>query len=143
MRDFDPKPPPAIAERRSYIRVPFLHPITIALSPDGRATEASSIDISLGGVGLSSRGSFQKGQVVVLTFRVKDPKLGFVSERVSGRVVNFVADFDGNRLGVEFLEPLRAETHPAAPARCRRKALNLNPSDLEFLLPIDQRRERR
>ncbi len=108
MRAFDPNPPPAVTERRNYVRVPFLHPITIALSPDGRPIDASSIDISLGGVGLSSRGSFQKGDVVIVTFRVKDPRLGFVSEHVSGRIVNFVADFDENRIGVEFLEPLQA-----------------------------------
>jgi hypothetical protein len=51
--------------------------------------------------------------VVVVAFRLTDPRLGVVEERVTGRVANLVADDDANRVGVEFSEPLHPSTYPA------------------------------
>jgi hypothetical protein len=93
--------------------VPFLKPVTVWAPPDGPPVEARTVDISLGGVGLACRASFRKGQVVVVAFRLNDPRRGPVEERVTGRVANLVADDDGNRIGVEFAEPLHASAHPA------------------------------
>ena len=78
-----------------------------------RLIEASSLNISLGGVGLACQSAFRKGQVIIVTFRLHDPKLGVVEERVTGKVVNLIADVDGNRVGVEFIAPLQHTTFPA------------------------------
>lgn len=101
------------ADLRADARVPFLHPVTVAASPGGRPVEARALAISPRGVGLTCAASFGTGQAVTITFRVKDPRRGVVEERVAGRVVNFRADVDANRVGVVFLEPPRAESRPA------------------------------
>ena len=113
MREPSQNAPPAAAERRVYVRVPFLRPVTVSAPPDGRPAEARTLDISLGGVGLTCSVPFRKGQVVVVTFHLQDPKLGAVVERVEGRVANFQADPDANRVGIEFLEPLHSAANPA------------------------------
>ena len=35
-----------------------------------------------------------------------------IIEDVAGRVAYCLADEDGNRIGIEFLEPIRLATHP-------------------------------
>lgn len=101
------------AERRVYVRVPFHKPVTVWAPPDPRPVEARTLDISLGGVGVACRASFRRGQVVVVGFRLTDPRRGAVEERVTGRVANLVADEDGNRVGVEFAEPIHPAAYPA------------------------------
>jgi c-di-GMP-binding flagellar brake protein YcgR len=103
----------ASSDRRAFVRVPYLKPVIVTVPPDRRKIEASSLNISLGGVGLACQASFRKGQVLVVTFRLSDPKRGVVEESVTGRVMNLVADSDGNRVGVEFVEPLQHSTFPA------------------------------
>jgi hypothetical protein len=99
--------------QRVYQRVPFLRPITVVPMPGTRTVEARSLDISIGGVGLTCPVSLTRGQEVELAFPLDDPQLGKCIERIRGRVVNFVADLDGNLVGVEFLEPLQASRNPA------------------------------
>jgi c-di-GMP-binding flagellar brake protein YcgR len=99
-------------DRRRYERVNFFCRVSLATSPGAPAREAQSTDISLGGVGLTTTGQYALGQVLTVTFHVRDARRGEVQERVAGRVVNLKADLDGNRLGVEFLEPLDERRYP-------------------------------
>jgi hypothetical protein len=67
----------------------------------------------VGGAGLICPALLVRGQVIEMSFQLTDPKLGPCVERVKARVVNFMADLDGNRVGVEFLEPLHDSRNPA------------------------------
>jgi c-di-GMP-binding flagellar brake protein YcgR len=100
-------------ERRLYVRVPFLKPVRVWAPPEDRPVEARTLDISLGGVGITCRAAFRKGQVVIIGFRLTDPRLGTVEERVTGRVANLQADDDSNRVGIEFSEPIHPSVFPA------------------------------
>jgi hypothetical protein len=101
-------------EKRAYERVPFFCPVLIAPKPGGISAEARTVDVSIGGVGMVCSGTMvvRPGANVEVTFRLTDPKKGPCEEVVVGRVVNLVADPNGCRIGVEFLEPLRPDTHP-------------------------------
>ena len=101
----------ATSNRRRYARVPFLKPVTVTAA-DGKTLSTQTIDISDGGVGFTCRVSFRVGEPVVVAFRLTDAKLGVCEERVAGRVVNFQADFEVNRVGVEFEEPLHPSKFP-------------------------------
>jgi c-di-GMP-binding flagellar brake protein YcgR len=100
-------------DRRNYTRVPFHKSVTVEALPDGPTIEARTIDISLGGVGITCRAAFSKGQSLAVVFRLDDRKLGACVERVPGRVVNLVADEGCNRVGVEFAESLHEAKFPA------------------------------
>ena len=113
MYDPNPDAPHPYAEKRGYPRVPFLRPVTITAQPGGRPVEARTLDISLEGVGLTCAASFAKGQAVTVTFRLKGANHDLVEERVAGRVTNFQADLDANRVGVVFGERLDHSSHPA------------------------------
>ncbi|HZU36820.1 MAG TPA: PilZ domain-containing protein [Gemmataceae bacterium] len=99
-------------ERRRYERVNFFCRVGLTTLPGAPVREGRSTDISLGGVGLTTGGQFAVGQPVTVTFYLRDPRQGEVQDQVPGRVVNLKADMDGNRLGVEFLEPLDERRHP-------------------------------
>jgi hypothetical protein len=49
---------------------------------------------------------------VDVIFRLQDGAKGVVEERIPGRVVSLAADDGGNRIGIEFVEPLHAERYP-------------------------------
>jgi c-di-GMP-binding flagellar brake protein YcgR len=106
--------------RRKYERVGFLCRVDVADAPGGRAVPGSTIDISLGGVGITIRSAFQVGATVEVAFFLKDRAGADAVERVPGRVARFDADPDGNRLGVEFLEPLQAARFPVLTRRVER-----------------------
>lgn len=99
------------SERRRFIRVPFLQPVTLTLA-DGRTIAARTTDISNGGVGTLCRASPRLGDQVVVTFRLKDLRHRKSEEHVPGRVVNFQADLDANRVGVEFNDVLHPSVFP-------------------------------
>ncbi len=82
-----------------------------------RSVEARTVDISLGGVGIALAATFARGDLVTIVFRLDGRGRGPVEERVLGRVAYVRADVDGNRIGVEFLEPLASA---ACPELCRR-----------------------
>jgi c-di-GMP-binding flagellar brake protein YcgR len=99
-------------ERRRYERVPFLCEVTVTTLPGGTPVRARSLDISLGGLGLISPIAIEAGHLVELSFLVKDAARKEVREHVAGRVVNLRADIDGNRIGIEFFEPLSQAKNP-------------------------------
>lgn len=103
-----------IAERRTYVRVPFMKAVELTVHVANQTVEARTIDISLGGVGIITQGGvIVAGQFVTVAFRLHDARLGVRVERVAGRVANFRADLDGNRVGVEFMAPLNEAEYPA------------------------------
>lgn len=98
-------------ERRRYGRVGFLCQVELSAFPDGPMLEGSSLDLSLGGVGVVTASALSVGQVVAVTFHLREDGLD-VQEKVIGRVANLKADVDANRIGLEFLEPLRETAQP-------------------------------
>jgi c-di-GMP-binding flagellar brake protein YcgR len=100
-------------ERRAYERVPFLCAATIAAHPGGKPLDARTLDISLGGVGLTCSGRFLPGTLVAIVFRLKNARREPCEERIIGKVMRFTADLDGNQIGIEFLSPISAADNPA------------------------------
>jgi c-di-GMP-binding flagellar brake protein YcgR len=99
-------------ERRRYERVNWYHPLKVTVLPDGPSVQASSFDISLGGVGVTVPVMLERGQPVCVRFHFATESPGGIDEDVLGRVAYANADEDGNRIGVEFLEPIRENTKP-------------------------------
>jgi c-di-GMP-binding flagellar brake protein YcgR len=98
--------------RRRFERVPFFCDVALTVLPDGPTIAAHSVDISLGGVGMTIPSAVEPGRTVMLAFTLRRTSGGNAVNRVSGRVARCDADSDGNRLGVEFLEPLSESTSP-------------------------------
>ncbi len=103
--------------RRRYERVSFFCDVQLAVLPDGPTFAAHCVDISLGGVGLTAARAVEPGHTVNLAFTLRNNAGKEIVNRVSGRVARCDADYDGNRLGVEFLEPLHESTSPQLVAR--------------------------
>jgi len=97
---------------RRYERVSFLCKLEIQPLPAGPVLSARSLDLSLGGVGLLTKGVLPVGELISVSFFFKDSKQKDVVDSVMGKVVYVAADTEANRIGVEFVEPLREETHP-------------------------------
>ena len=93
-------------DRRRYERVPFFCQVGLAAGPAGRQEYGRSIDLSQGGVGVMTPASFAKGQLVTVTFFLRDGRQQEVRNQMVGRIVSLQADMDANRVGVEFLQPL-------------------------------------
>jgi len=99
-------------EQRRYERVAFFCPLRLTVLPDGPTVPANSFDISLGGVGLATGASLPQGQSVSVRFQLKNAAGKPVEEIALGRVAYVRADEDGNRVGIEFLEPIRDSAQP-------------------------------
>jgi hypothetical protein len=99
-------------DRRRYERVPFHCRVTLTPAPQGRAVAGQAIDISLAGAGIMTPATFQTGQVVTVGFLLRDRRQREVVNEVVGRVVNFKADHDANRVGIEFLTLLSEGQQP-------------------------------
>lgn len=99
--------------RRRYQRVPFLCPVELTALPEGRTFPARSLDISLGGVGVLSQIGLEREHLVSVAFLLGNGAQGRISERVMGRVAGLRADDTGNVIGIEFVEPLSTDKHPA------------------------------
>lgn len=97
---------------RRYERVPFFCRVGLSTPAGPGPVAAQAFDISVGGVGVSTRVGLQTGDAVTVTFYLKNRSQQEVLEQVMGRVANVRADEDGNRLGIEFLSPIRDATHP-------------------------------
>jgi c-di-GMP-binding flagellar brake protein YcgR len=100
------------AERRNYIRVPFFQDVSVVGPSPARPVSARTLDISLGGVGIYCAASFARGLAVNVVFRLQSGSRGIVEESIPGRVVSLTADDGGNRIGIEFLEPLQPGRYP-------------------------------
>jgi c-di-GMP-binding flagellar brake protein YcgR len=100
-------------DRRRYERVAFFCPLQVTLLPSGPTVPGSSFDISLGGVGLTANIAMERGQSVFVYFQIRGPSHELTEEGVLGRVAYVRSDEDGNRIGVEFLETIRASSSPA------------------------------
>lgn len=100
-------------ERRRYERVEWYCPLQLTALPDGPVIEGESFDVSLGGVGVATNVMLQRGQAVKILFHIHNGAKPSVDEEVLGRVAYSRADEDGNRLGIEFLEPIRESAFPA------------------------------
>jgi len=98
--------------RRQFERVAFFCPLQLIALPEGVAVPGNSFDVSMGGVGITAETSLERGQAVCVRFHLKNGPNGARDEEVLGRVAYARADEDGNRLGIEFLQPIRASTHP-------------------------------
>jgi c-di-GMP-binding flagellar brake protein YcgR len=79
------------------------------------AVEGRTMDISLGGVGLSCPVSpaIRLGESIAVIFRLVQPHSDPVEERLLGRVAWARAEVDYCLIGVEFLEPVHPVSHPA------------------------------
>jgi hypothetical protein len=106
--------------QRKYERIPFFCEVRISDSAGKKTVVANTLDISLGGVGVAVSTPFARGDLVAVSFRLGRVKGQVVEERVFGRVAYFRADIEGNRIGVEFLEPLNAAACPELARRVDR-----------------------
>jgi c-di-GMP-binding flagellar brake protein YcgR len=106
-----------VLDRRRYERATFLRRLVLEVSGDERRIEASSLDISLGGVGILSPVGVPRGQRVTVAFWLKNGGGETVIERVDGTVMGARSEVDGCRLGIEFTHPLRAELQPLLVAK--------------------------
>jgi c-di-GMP-binding flagellar brake protein YcgR len=97
---------------RRYQRVPFFHEVGLTAGKASAAAPARSFDISLGGVGVFTQAHLERGQLVQVAFHLRDARQQAFVETVAGHVAYLRASEDGNQLGIEFLEPIRVDTHP-------------------------------
>jgi c-di-GMP-binding flagellar brake protein YcgR len=97
---------------RRYQRVPFFHEVELAAGKPAVAAPARSFDISLGGVGVFTQAHLERGQLVQVVFHLRAVRQPGLVETVAGHVAYLRAAEDGNQLGIEFLEPIREDTHP-------------------------------
>jgi len=99
--------------RRRYERVAFFCPLQLTELRNGTTVPASSFDIGIGGVGLTTEIALERGQPVRVRFCLRHESNGETDEDVLGQVAYCRADEDGNRIGIEFLEVVRESTQPA------------------------------
>jgi c-di-GMP-binding flagellar brake protein YcgR len=98
--------------QRRYERVPFFREVGLTVRQGAAPVAARTFDISLGGVGLFTRAHLDRGQNVRVALCFEDAAGNKVVETVAGQVAYLQATEEGNQLGIMFLEPPRADTHP-------------------------------
>ncbi len=98
--------------QRRYERVQFFCPVRLTVLPDGPAIPANSFDISAGGVGVTATDFLDRGTDVRIDFHIRNGAVKPAVECVLGRVAYSAADEGGNRIGIEFLEPIRESAQP-------------------------------
>jgi hypothetical protein len=98
---------------RRYERVTFYCRLQLTVLPNGPVVPCNSIDISIGGVGLSTALWLNRGQQVRIRFFLHNGTTKEVYEDVLGQVAYSRSDEDGNRVGIEFRAPLDEATQPA------------------------------
>lgn len=98
--------------RRRYERVAFFCPVTVVVLPDGPAMQGRTFDISLGGVGVTTQRMLERGQSVRVRFHFQRGADVPVDEDVMGQVAYSRADEDGDRVGIEFLQPVSESISP-------------------------------
>jgi c-di-GMP-binding flagellar brake protein YcgR len=98
--------------RRRYERVAFFCPVKVFVLPDGPVLSGRTFDISLGGVGITTDRMLERGQTLRIQFHFQKGSDVPVDEEIMGQAAYSRADEDGDRVGVEFLEPVNESTHP-------------------------------
>lgn len=99
-------------EQRRYERKAFYCSLQLTVLPNGPLVCGRAFDISVGGVGIVSESSLNRGQAVRLHFRIRNAEHEWVQEDIVGRVAYVRSDEGGNRIGIEFLEVIRESTSP-------------------------------
>jgi hypothetical protein len=99
-------------DRGRFERVPFFTALTLTLLPGGPSVEGRTIDISLGGVGLSCPEALAPGSFVSLAFRLRHRSHGEVVEQLFGRITHARSDEAGTTLEVQFLPPPDERSSP-------------------------------
>lgn len=114
-------------ENRQFQRVSFACELTVTPMPSGKPQPATSVDISLGGVGFYSKFPLNKDQIIQIDFRLKDEDRSSVVERVQAKVVYARSYWEGTRVGVEFSKPLNEVNHPILIKRLQELASERQP----------------
>ena len=96
---------------RKYERVGFMCKLELTAVPGGTPEPARALDLSMGGVEVSTQAHFSVGEMVNVSFFLKDAAHGEVKDDVAGQVARLVADVDANVLGIQFLNPLTEAEH--------------------------------
>jgi len=100
-------------EQRRYQRVNFFCPLHLTALQSGITVPGRCFDISIGGVGMTTGISLERGQMVRVRFHLHSDAGKVLDEDILGRVAYCQSQEDDNRLGVEFLETVRESTQPA------------------------------
>jgi hypothetical protein len=103
--------------RRRYERVAFYCPLTLSVLPDGPTVPGNSFDISIGGVGVTTKVMLERGQDVRIRFQLRNGTNETIEEEIIGRVAYCLADEDGDRIGIEFLQTVQELSQPALAKR--------------------------
>lgn len=103
--------------KRRYERVAFYCPVQLTVLPDGPDVPGNTFDISLAGMGLAAEVFLERGQDVLVRFHPAKGSPPDKDESVLGRVAYSRADEGGNRLGIEFVKPIRESTQPSLTRR--------------------------
>lgn len=98
--------------RRRYERVSFFCPIQLRVLATGETVQGNSFDISIGGVGITTRKMFDRGEMVSVQFQLHNGTKPAIEEEILGRVAYSLADEDGDRIGIEFLETVNEGKQP-------------------------------
>ena len=105
-----------LIEKRRSRRVAFFATVSLAEFPDGARIPGQSVDINSGGIRVVTRAAFEPGQIVTVSFFLKNAAQEEVIDQVKGKVVYLQAGNDANYVGVEFLQPF----HEAKRRKLRR-----------------------
>jgi hypothetical protein len=98
--------------KRRYERVAFFCPLELTVLPHGPAIQATSFDISIGGLGLTANLCLERGTPVCVRFHLENGSKEPIVEEILGKVANSEADENSDRLGIEFLEMVNASNQP-------------------------------
>jgi c-di-GMP-binding flagellar brake protein YcgR len=98
--------------QRRYERVAFFCPVQLTVFSTGDVIEGNTVDISIGGVGLIAPAFLERGEEVCVRFRLHHGSDAMFEEEALGRVAYSLADEDGNRIGIEFLQTIRDSKQP-------------------------------
>jgi hypothetical protein len=99
-------------EQRRYQRVNFFCPLHLTALQSGITVPGRCFDISIGGVGMTTGISLERGQMVRVRFHLHSDAGKVLDEDILGRVAYCQAQDEGNRLGIEFLDVVHESTQP-------------------------------
>ena len=101
-----------MSEKRRYQRVAYFHRVDLTVLPNGPTVEGHAFDISIGGIGVTTALWLDRGKEIGIRFRFANGDNTPIEEIILGRVAYSKADEDGNRLGIEFAEVVKAANQP-------------------------------